>query len=130
MNDRVSELLTRIRNGVSRRHEVVSVPYSGMNEHIVHILTEEGYLLRHETVTENRFPVLRIYLRFTPAGRAVIENISQVSSPGKRLYVKKDAVPRVQNGLGIAILSTPHGLMTDRKAREHGVGGEVVCYVW
>lgn len=126
----VSELLTRIRNGMSRRHEVVTVPYSGMNENIVNILTEEGYVLRHETAKESGFPVLRIYLRFTPTGRAAIENISQVSCPGKRVYVKKDAVPRVQNGLGIAILSTPHGLMTDRKAREHGVGGEVVCYVW
>jgi len=130
MADTISELLTRTRNALSAKHEYADVPYSSTNEKIAQILKEEGYILGSKTEKIGDHDVLKILLKYDGEGTPVIEGIRQVSTPGRRIYVKKDKIPKVKNGLGIAIISSFKGLVTDRKAREFGVGGEVVCYIW
>ena len=130
MADTISELLTRTRNALSAKHEYADVPYSSINEKIAQILKEEGYILGNKTAKVKGHDVLRILLKYDSEGAPVIEGIRQISTPGRRIYVKKEKIPRVKNGLGIAILSSSKGLVTDRKARELGIGGEVVCYIW
>jgi len=130
MTDPISELLTRTRNALSAKHEYADVPYSSNIEKIAQILKEEGYILGSKTEKIEGHDVLRILLKYDGEGTSVIEGIRQISTPGRRIYVKKEKIPRVKNGLGIAILSSSKGLVTDRKARELGIGGEVVCFIW
>jgi len=130
MADMISELLTRTRNALRAKHEYADVPYSSFNEKIAQILMEEGYILGSKTAKVKDHDIIRILLKYDGEGTPVIEGIRQISTPGRRIYVKKDKIPRVKNGLGIAILSSSKGLVTDRKARELGLGGEVVCYIW
>ena len=131
MTDPIADMLTRIRNGVQARHESVVVPASKMKLEIAKILKEEGYITSYsvegDTVANK---TINIVLKYGPNKEKVITGIKRISKPGLRVYAKGDSVPRVLNGLGIAIISTSQGLMTDRDARKNHAGGEVVAYVW
>ncbi|MBF0611088.1 MAG: 30S ribosomal protein S8 [Magnetococcales bacterium] len=130
MSDPISDMLTRIRNGQRSRKHVVEMPSSKMKVAVAKILKEEGYLESVEVVQEEGgFPTLKLGLRYH-ANRPVIEEIHRSSRPGCRKYVAKDAIPRVYQGLGIAVLSTSQGMMSSRKARKLGVGGELICTVF
>ena len=131
LTDPIADMLTRIRNGVQARHEVVEVPVSKEKVAIAKILKEEGYILNYaiegEKVSEKK---MVITLKYGPNNEKVISGIKRISKPGLRVYAKGDALPRVLNGLGIAIISTSKGVMTDREARKIHAGGEVIAYVW
>ena len=128
MSDPIADMLTRIRNAQMIEKVSVSMPSSKLKVAIAQVLKDEGYIDGFLVAGEEVKPMLEIALRYH-AGRAVIEKIERVSTPGLRVYKSKDDIPRVMNGLGIAIVSTSHGVMTDRKARATGVGGEVLCIV-
>lgn len=128
MSDPIADLLTRIRNAQMVSKATVSVPSSKVKVAIAQVLKDEGYVDGFEVKTENGKSELVITLKYY-AGSPVIERIERVSRPGLRVYKGRDAIPQVQNGLGVAIVTTPKGVMTDRKARSTGVGGEVLCYV-
>ena len=128
MSDPIADMLTRIRNAQMREEAVVTMPSSKVKLAIAKVLKDEGYIDGFKVSSEEIKPVLEIALRYH-AGRPVIEKIERVSTPGLRIYTGKDDIPRVMNGLGIAIVSTSHGVMTDRRARATGVGGEVICIV-
>ena len=128
MSDPIADLLTRIRNAQMVSKATVSVPSSKVKVAIAQVLKEEGYIDGFEVKTEDGKSELAITLKYY-AGRPVIERIERVSRPGLRVYKGCNAIPQVQNGLGVAIVTTPKGVMTDRKARAAGVGGEVLCYV-
>jgi small subunit ribosomal protein S8 len=129
MTDPIADMLTRIRNAQMTERAIVAMPASKVKVAIAHVLKDEGYIEGFKVSGEEaRKPQLEIALRYY-AGRPVIEKIERVSKPGLRIYKSKDDIPRVMNGLGIAIVSTSHGVMTDRKARASGVGGEVLCIV-
>jgi len=128
MSDPIADLLTRIRNAQMVAKATVSVPSSKVKAAIAQVLQDEGYIDSFKVKTEDGKPSLEIVLKYY-AGRPVIERIERVSRPGLRVYRGSDAIPQVQNGLGVAIVTTPKGVMTDRKARATGIGGEVLCYV-
>jgi small subunit ribosomal protein S8 len=128
MSDPIADMLTRIRNAQMREQAVVAMPASKVKLAIARVLKDEGYIDGFKVSSEEIKPVLEIALKYY-AGRPVIEKIERVSKPGLRIYKSKDDIPRVMNGLGIAIVSTSQGVMTDRKARATGVGGEVLCIV-
>ena len=128
MSDPIADMLTRIRNAQSVEKPVVSMPSSKLKVAIAQVLKDEGYIDGFEVKTEAGKSELVITLKYY-AGRPVIERIERVSRPGLRVYKAAQAIPQVQNGLGVAIVTTPQGVMTDRKARATGVGGEVLCYV-
>jgi small subunit ribosomal protein S8 len=130
LTDPVADLLARIRNAIRSRHQKVDVPVSKLKLEIARILKEEGYISNFKTTEEEGHKVLRIYLKYGNNNEAVISNLSRVSSPGCRVYVRRSAIPRVLGGLGINILTTPRGVMTGRQARKEGVGGEILCEVW
>jgi len=131
MSDPISDMLTRIRNGLQARHSAVVIPRSKLKLQIVRILKDEGYV---EGYVDNPEPgksgTIKVFMKYDGGKHAVIQGLSRVSSPSRRFYVGKDEVPRVRNGLGTAILTTPRGVLTDKAARTAGVGGEVICYVW
>ena len=128
MSDPIADMLTRIRNAQSVEKPVVSMPSSKLKIAIAQVLKDEGYIDAFAVKTEGVKSELEISLKYY-AGRPVIERIERVSRPGLRIYRGRDAIPSVMNGLGVAIVTTPKGVMTDRKARANGVGGEVLCYV-
>ena len=128
MSDPIADLLTRIRNAQMVAKTTVSVPSSKVKVAIAQVLKDEGYIDNFQVKAQDNKPELEIVLKYY-AGRPVIERIERVSRPGLRVYRGSDAIPQVQNGLGVAIITTPKGVMTDRKARATGVGGEVLCYV-
>lgn len=128
MSDPIADMLTRIRNAQMVQKTSVSLPSSKVKVAIAQVLKDEGYIDGFKVSTEGGKSELRIELKYY-AGRAVIERIERVSRPGLRVYKGRDAIPQVMNGLGVAIVTTPRGVMTDRKARAEGVGGEVLCYV-
>ena len=128
MSDPIADLLTRIRNAQMVAKPTVSIPSSKVKAAIAQVLKDEGYIDSFEVKTEAGKSELVITLKYY-AGRPVIERIERVSRPGLRIYRGRDAIPQVMNGLGVAIVTTPKGVMTDRKARQAGVGGEVLCYV-
>jgi small subunit ribosomal protein S8 len=128
MTDPIADMLTRIRNAQMVERAVVEMPSSKVKIAIAKVLQDEGYIEGFKVGGEETKPVLEIALRYH-AGRPVIEKLERISKPGLRIYKGKDEIPRVMNGLGIAIVSTSRGVMTDRKARATGVGGEVLCYV-
>jgi len=130
MSDPIADLLTRIRNGIQARHEAVSIPRSKLKLELVKILKSEGFIEGYIDQVEGARGSIKVFLKYDASRRGIIQGITRVSSPGRRLYVGKDEVPRVANGLGLAILTTPQGVLTDRAARSAGVGGEVLCYVW
>ncbi|MDU4134169.1 MAG: 30S ribosomal protein S8 [Clostridium perfringens] len=130
MKDPIADLLTRVRNANSVRHEVVEVPSSSVKKAIVNILLQEGYLKGVEEYNDGVVPMMRLTLKYGANNERVITGLKRISKPGLRVYCKKDEVPRVLNGLGIALISTSKGLVVDREARKLGLGGEVICYVW
>jgi len=130
MTDPIADMLTRIRNAVRARHDTVDVPGSKIKEEIARILKEEGYIRDYSVRRENHRTTIRIRLKYDASRRSVITDIKRVSKPGLRKYVDRDHIPTVLNGLGIAVLTTSRGVMTDRKARQLGVGGEVLCTVY
>ncbi len=130
MSDPIADMLTRIRNATVARHERVDIPGSKLKKALAQILKDEGYVRDFEWVNETPQGVVRVYLKYGPAKARVIVGIRRISKPGMRVYAGKDEIPRVLGGLGVAVLSTSKGVMTDRKARAEGVGGEVLCYIW
>ncbi len=128
MSDPIADMLTRIRNAQRVEKAEVAMPASKLKKAIAQVLADEGYIDGFQVVDNDGKPELRIGLKYY-AGRPVIERLERVSRPGLRIYRGRDAIPQVMNGLGVAIVSTSRGVMTDRKARSQGVGGEVLCYV-
>ncbi|RMF88515.1 MAG: 30S ribosomal protein S8 [Nitrospinota bacterium] len=129
MSDPIADYLTRIRNAIMARHERVEIPGSRIKREITELLKREGYIQDYVWIEDNKQGKLQIELRYD-GEESVIQGLRRISKPGGRVYVKAKEVPRVLNGLGIAILSTPQGLLTDRECRQRNVGGEVLCYVW
>ncbi len=130
MTDPIADLLTRIRNGLAARRPSVELPSSNLKVEVVKLLKEEGYVTNFKVTEDGPQGTLRVDLKYRDDGRPVIDGIQRASKPGRRAYVGKDDIAPVLNGLGISILSTSRGLMTDRAARRAGVGGEVLCRVW
>ena len=129
-SDPIADMLTRIRNSLMARHEKVDIPASKLKAEVARILKEEGYIQSYKAIEEGPQGVIRLFLRKSTDGTQVILGIQRVSKPGRRIYVNKDQIPRVQGGLGINILSTSRGLMTGRQAIREGVGGEILANVW
>ena len=130
VTDPVADLLARIRNGSMAEHEKVDVPASKLKVRVAEILKDEGFIKNFRVIEDRKQGVLRIYLKYGPGQERVITGLRRVSKPGRRLYVGADRVPSVLGGMGVAILSTPRGVLTDRESRKAKVGGEVLCYVW
>lgn len=131
VTDPISDLLTRIRNGHMAKHDKVDIPSSRVKQEIVRILKDEGYIKNFKVVEpKGSFPSIRVYLKYSNEGKPVIHGLKRVSKPGRRIYRGKDSIPKVLNGIGISIVTTSQGIMTDKRAREVGVGGEVLCNVW
>lgn len=128
--DPIADLLTRIRNANRANHDQVEMPASRLKQEICRILQEEGYIKGYSVHHVGIHDVIRVQLKYGPRKEKVITQLQRVSKPGLRIYKGKTDLPRVLNNLGIAIISTSHGLMTDREARRRGVGGEILCYVW
>ena len=130
ITDPIADLLTRIRNANDAKHETVDVPCSNMKKAIVDILLEEGYIKNYQIIDDNKQGIIRITLKYAANKKKVISGLKRISKPGLRIYASKEDLPRVLRGLGIAIISTSKGIMTDKKARENNVGGEVLAYIW
>ncbi|GKH48967.1 MAG: 30S ribosomal protein S8 [Oscillospiraceae bacterium] len=130
ITDTIADLLTRIRNASTARHDSVDVPASNMKKAIVQILLDEGYIKSYTVVEDGKQGVIRIVLKYTAGKTPVITGLRRVSKPGLRIYTSCEEAPRVMKGLGIAILSTSKGVMTDKEARKQNVGGEVLAFVW
>ena len=130
MTDPIADYLTRIRNANSVNHEKVEIPASKMKKTMSQILKEEGMIKDFEYIEDGKQGILRVYLKYGPNKQKVITGLKRISRPGLRVYAKKDEIPRILGGLGIAIISTSQGVMTDKQARRRGLGGEVLCYVW
>jgi small subunit ribosomal protein S8 len=130
LTDPVADFLTRIRNAMRSRHQKLDVPASKLKAEIARILKEEGYIANYKPTEENGQKVLRVYLKYNTNNESVIKDLKRVSRPGCRVYQGKNEIRRVQGGLGIAILTTPKGVMTGRQARREGVGGELLAEVW
>lgn len=130
MTDPIADMLTRIRNALVVKHKSIDVPASNMKRAIADILQEEGFIKGYTQIDDGKQGVLRLELKYGPNGEKAIMGLKRISKPGLRVYANKDQVPKVLGGLGIAILSTSKGVVTDKKAREEGIGGEVLCYIW
>lgn len=130
MTDPIADLLTRIRNANMVRHESLEVSASKMKKEIVEILKREGFIRDVEYIDDNKQGIIRIFLKYGPNNERVITGLKRISKPGLRVYAKADEIPKVLNGLGIAIVSTSKGVLTDKEARAQKVGGEVIAYVW
>lgn len=129
MTDPIADLFTRIRNGIMVGHEKLDLPSSKIKVRIVEILKEEGFIRHFRVFEDNKQGVLRVYLKYVDES-PVINGIKRISTPGRRNYVNKDKIPKVLNGLGMAIISTSSGVLTDKVCREKGIGGEVLGHVW
>ena len=131
ITDPIADMLTRIRNANTSKHKTVDIPASKMKLSIADILFKEGYIKSYEEIKDvNTQGVIRITLKYDEKGTRVIDGLKRISKPGLKVYAGKDELPKVLNGLGIAIISTSKGLMTDKQAREAGIGGEVLAYIW
>jgi len=130
VSDPIADMLTRIRNALNVRHETVSMETSKMKKAIAQILLDEGYIASYEEVAEGKFTNLVIKLKYGPRGEKVISGLKRISRPGLKIYANADELPKVLSGLGIAIVSTSKGIMTDKNARKLNIGGEVLAYVW
>lgn len=128
--DPIADMLTRIRNAGNAGHEVVLMPSSNQKVELAKVLKAEGYIVDYKLNEEGKFKVLSVVVKYESEGRPIIRKIQRVSKPGLRVYKKAKSINQVLGGLGIAILSTNKGLLTDRKARKENVGGEILCYVW
>jgi small subunit ribosomal protein S8 len=130
LTDPVADMLSRIRNAANARHQKVDIPASKLKVEIARILKEEGYIANYKPTEEEGHKVIRVYLKYGSNNEAAISNVSRVSRPGCRVYVRRTEIPRVLGGMGINILTTPKGVMTGRQARKEGLGGELLCEVW
>lgn len=130
MTDPIADMLTRIRNANTVGHKTVEIPGSNIKKSIAEILKSEGFIRDYEFVEDGKQGIIRAYLKYGPNEEKVITGIKRISKPGLRVYAGKNEIPRVLGGLGIAIISTSQGLVTDKQARKNNVGGEVLCYVW
>ena len=130
MTDTIADMLTRIRNALTAKHDTVDVPASTVKKAIAEIMKEEGYIKDYEIVEEGIAKNLHITLKYGPNKQRVIVGLKRISRPGLRVYARKDEIPKVLGGMGVAIISTSRGIMTDREARKQGVGGEVLAYIW
>ena len=131
MSDPIADMLTRIRNANTAKHDTVDIPESKMNIAIADILVDEGYIVKYEIIEENSFKTIRVTLKYgADKNEKIISGIKRISKPGLRVYAGKDEIPQVLGGLGIAILSTNQGIVTDKQARKLQVGGEVLAFVW
>ncbi|MBO5841750.1 MAG: 30S ribosomal protein S8 [Clostridia bacterium] len=130
MSDVIADMLTRIRNANSAKHATVDIPASNMKKAIAEILVEEGYVKSYEVIEDGKQGTIRVTLKYQANKQKVIRGLKRVSKPGLRIYAGCEDMPKVMNGLGIAIVSTSKGIMTDKKARALKVGGEVLCFVW
>ena len=128
--DPIADMLTRIRNASNSKHKTVDVPASNMKRAIAEILFKEGYIASYEDIKDDTQGVIRITLKYDEKGTKVIAGLKRISKPGLRVYASKDELPRVLNGLGIALISTSKGIKTDKEARAENLGGEVLAYVW
>lgn len=131
MTDPIADLLTRMRNAIRRRYETVDVPSSDLKQRILEILKDEGFIIGFKVTEEDpKRPVIRVALRYIGEERPVITGMRRVSRPGRRVYLKRDKIRPVRGGLGVAVLSTSSGLMTDRESRRRKLGGELICEIW
>lgn len=130
MTDPIADMLTRIRNANIVKHESVELPASKIKKAVAEILVQEGYLVKSEDYVDGAVPMLKLTLKYGTNKERVITGIRRISKPGLRIYAQKDNIPKVLGGLGTAVLSTSNGIMTDKKARVEGIGGEVICYIW
>lgn len=130
VNDPISDLLSRLRNGMRAGHERVDMPASRLKEDLLRVLSEEGYIASYRRVEENGRPILRVALKYDPEGEPIVNGLERVSRPGRRVYAAAKEIPEVLGGLGVSILSTSKGILTGREAREARLGGEVLCNVW
>lgn len=130
MSDPIADMLTRIRNANIVRHETVEIPASKIKREIAEILKKEGFIRDAEYVEDSKQGIIRVFLKYGSNNERVISGLKRISKPGLRVYTKSQEIPRVLGGLGIAIISTSKGVMTDKEARQSKAGGEVVCYVW
>jgi small subunit ribosomal protein S8 len=130
MSDPVADMLTRIRNANIVRHETVEIPASKMKKAIAEILKAEGFIRDAEYIEDSKQGLIRIFLKYGPNNERVITGLKRISKPGLRVYAKSQEIPKVLGGLGIAILSTSKGILTDKEARSAKSGGEVICYIW
>ncbi|HET9941427.1 MAG TPA: 30S ribosomal protein S8 [Candidatus Eisenbacteria bacterium] len=130
VSDPVADLLTCIRNACKAKHKKVDVPSSQLKSEIVRVLLREKYINNFKSIDDKKRGILRIYLKYDQKERPVIQGIERMSKPGRRLYIRRHEVPRIQGGLGTALVSTSSGIMTDQEARDEGLGGEYLCRVW
>ncbi len=128
--DPIADMLTRIRNANTSKHSTVDIPASKMKSSIAQILLDEGYIKSFEEIKDEKQGILRVTLKYDESGKRVISGLKRISKPGLRIYVNKEEIPQVLNGLGIALISTSKGIKTDKNARKEGLGGEVLAYVW
>jgi small subunit ribosomal protein S8 len=130
MSDPIADYLTRVRNAFIAKHSKVDIPSSNIIIEITRILMEEGYIKNYTIIDEEKRNIIRIYLKYGESQKSTISGLKRISRPGLRRYTKANEIPRVLNGLGVAVISTPKGVLTGKKAREQNVGGEVICYIW
>lgn len=130
MTDPIADMLTRIRNANTVKHETVDIPASNMKKSIAEILLHEGFIKGYDVIEDGKQGIIRVQLKYGKNSEKVISGMKKISKPGLRVYAKRDEIPKVLGGLGIAILSTSNGIVTDKQARKLGTGGEVICYVW
>ena len=130
MTDPIADLLTRVRNAMTARHDRVDIPSSKVKVAIVRILKEEGFIKNYKVIKDNKQGVVRVFLKYNENNKPIIKGIKRVSRPSRRTYVHADGIPPVVSGLGVAIISTSKGVMTDKEARRQNIGGEMMCSVW
>ncbi|AHM55504.1 30S ribosomal protein S8 [Peptoclostridium acidaminophilum DSM 3953] len=130
MTDPIADMLTRVRNANSIKRDTVDIPASNIKKEIARILLEEGFVKGYDVIEDGKQGIIRIQLKYSADGSRVMSGIKRISKPGMRVYAGKYDIPKVLNGLGISIISTSNGILTDKQARNEGVGGEVICYVW
>ncbi|NPV83444.1 MAG: 30S ribosomal protein S8 [Candidatus Aminicenantes bacterium] len=130
LTDPIADMLTRIRNAVRAKKKEINVPSSRLKVEIARILKEEGYIKNYKVIEDNKQGVLNIVLKYTDDNQSVISGLRRVSKPGCRIYCTRDSIPRVLDGLGVVIISTSRGLLTDKQCQEQGLGGEVLCEIW
>ncbi|MBW2019437.1 MAG: 30S ribosomal protein S8 [Deltaproteobacteria bacterium] len=130
ITDPLADMLTRVRNANMAKHRKVDIPASKMKVSVAKILKDEGYIKNYKLIKDRKYGILRVYLKYDDLNQGVITGLKRVSKPGRRLYVKKKEIPRVLNGMGVAVLSTSKGILTDREARKLNIGGELLCNIW
>lgn len=130
MTDPIADMLTRIRNANKARFETVDIPASKLKVNLARILKDEGYIKNYKLTKDNKQGILQVFLKYGQKGEPVITEIKRISKPSRRVYVNKDTIPQVRTGLGLAVLSTSKGILTDKEARKQQIGGEVICTFW